>query len=334
MINNINEIYIWGKLPFPLLIEDSIDDQNELIKNNSFFNILSEDGNILAEVGLKLVINQSQSTISLAVEDPTGTFTYSTFLVKIRKAYLMNGKTFKDLIMSDSDGKLSKEHLSDISHEIISKLLEAYKYNTQKYWIPIVSKANLSPFKIEIRDINNNIIDQVKYMDFRGTGIGIGSKISNDVLDKIKRICVLNNIKIDPASEILHEANRFMLNGNYMAAAIYISVYFEKIIIQETIRKFMHLGLTESDINLRLKKNNGKYIHRYKAIQLFTKSEKYKIDARFLNYEKYIVEPRNEIIHNERYIFTKEIVEKMISVGNESSIFFSEIIWRDLYNEK
>lgn len=88
-MKDIEQIQIIWKLPFPLLIEDSID-ENWRFLDDKFIQINNDENTIASWFYFRKVINKNQDWFIIAVEDFYWEFSYTQFCLIFRKKHTIN----------------------------------------------------------------------------------------------------------------------------------------------------------------------------------------------------------------------------------------------------
>lgn len=323
MIEQTEIIMVSGKIPFCVLLEDSIGEDNHFIEEKGI-RIASEDDNFVAELYLRKTM---RSGVSLASEDLFGELTFSVFSLLFKRANTRGGALAS--VFKVEDDKFDHAHIVAVATTLVNKFIFIYKsvWGNEKDWLPQVTKFRLSPWTITMLDAKGTKLGGIPVLDYRGTGVMIGNSVNAEQLGKIKHFCLIPDAKTETAAAFCQAANRYKKIGEYPASVIFMATYIEKLIFREIRYRLEKEGKTEGEIREFLTNGSGRYIHRYKAIKKITGNEAFKESSEFLEYEEFIVEPRNLIAHNDPLELDFEFSEKMIQAANNFNKYIVKVIW-------
>jgi hypothetical protein len=326
--SNADAIVVNGKVPFCLLLEDSIGESGNL-DNSKVIEIVPESNDFKAGLFFKKIISPLQQGPIVATEDLFGEMTYTEFCVVFKKE-LTTQKDLSSIFKTNAD-RFDNEHITEVVAKLINKFTSIYKaeWKNEKDWIPSITKFRMSPWSIFVLNKKGQRIDGIRVLDYRGTGIMIGNSTNPEQLDKIKRMCLRPDVKIETAARFCQEVNRFKKTGDYIPAIIFLAAYIEKFIFREIRYKLEKDGKTPEEIRafLRKKRDPNRYIHRYDAIEKITGSRSFKETDEFKDYETYIVAPRNAIAHDDPVEMDDAFIDKTTSVSINFRNYLIKVIW-------
>lgn len=322
-MKEIERIFVYGKLPFIVLLEDSLGEKLNTLPEKAI-EIVSPDDEFKCALFFKKNIKGA-----VAVEDIYGELTFSNFCI----AFLSENSRKKSLnqYFYDKNTNFDFDLLIDVSTEIINKFITIYKSTyaknkDSKDWIPIITRNRLSPWKIVIPGYENNKTYEL-VIDYRGTGIGIGLNMPQEQEIGLRKLC-MSHFDIDTASLFLQESNRYRQTGDYTSACVFLCSYVEKWVFREVKYKLQEVGKKESEIESFFKNEDGKWIYHEDAVKIITSNKNFINSSEYKNYRDNVIEKRNEIIHRNFVKITKQESEEMVNIAIKYRDYLQEIIWK------
>ena len=304
----VTELIVHGKLPFVILLPDSIPTKENENKNPP---LAISHGNFCAELRFLKKINQDQSNwgMTFAIEDMAGDRTYSIFQLRIlsnnNQTSPLNTKIQKD------DGSIDHVLVAELSKDFIYKFCEAYKgvNKPEKDWIPEITVMSLCPWhKMTANNIDGKQIWACGTYDLRGTGIGIGNNL-------LQASCLRVFVEDTPTT-YMQLANRYKHNGDYKSQCVYLSACFEHWIFREVRQFFMNINVSENETENKLTKRvtpNGLpvYISREQALKLIIGNKNFVNTKEYKYYENTLKYYRDSISHAKKVNLTAVESEEM-----------------------
>lgn len=326
MNRNISEVAVVGVFPFCLQLQDTIEEKFDLRKA---IPIKSDDGEFIAYAYFKKIILPHNSIV-VAGEDYFGDIMHTRFVLVFHESRC-KPDFFAQNVQLSSDGRnYNLEPIIDVAHSLFTKLVQAYVYihNHHKDWIPVISKQRMSPWSVHILNTDHERIGGIYSQEYRGTGTSIGNGLEGKKLDDLKAICLQTDFKIEPSVRFIQESNRYRFTGDFITAVIFYATYIEKMIFREIKYRLQSEGKNEEEVDdYIMNLNRTKFIHRYAAIEKISGSRSFKDHDAFLDYEKYVVTPRNQIVHRDLSDFGQKNSNNMVQAGNRFVPFIVNVIW-------
>lgn len=291
----INNLFIYGKLPFVILMEDgfSADGSLDLIEENGI-EILIEG--IWMKVFLRKNVRKDQDYISLAMEDFNGKCSYSDFILT---PCTESHKDFIALI-SEKENNINFDFAFEFVFKFLAKFITSYRSATKKHWMELQNMSQISPLKFLWLDENNDQKFSIKAN--HGTGIAIGSVISKIEVDHIRRFCN-NEVDLTFIHQILMYVNQYKYRKDFKNHFIYLKLYFDSWVFRELRIQLLKSKNPDKKINEFFLKNNGDFIDIGQALkQFFGKNQlKIIIEKNNKTYQAFeqIKKFRDDLIHKE-----------------------------------
>lgn len=320
-------IYVKGKLPFLVLLEDSINEKGIPI-DEKVIDLISNDGDLGVGLFFQQKINNNQNGVIIAIEDLYGEFTYSEFIM-IYQYHATKNNSLEEFFFKYKNWDF--EAIAIYTTELLNKFIEIYKEvtNYEKDWIPFLTHFRISPLSIHIDYDKSERIDGIEILDYRGTGTCLGSTLNNDQLNRLKQLSKMIEVKLDPAFKFIQESNRYYLTGDYISSILFLTFYLEKWIFREVKRKLLKNGKTEQEIYQSFINQKGHYIDRYDAIKLVTNNKNFKNLNEFKEFQKNVIDIRDEIVHRDRVFVGK----KMASNANKATMDLRDILFKQIWDK-
>lgn len=323
-----------AQLPACLLLEDYNPDSKEP------FSLIVQSGEIIAEVKFKQIVLPQSDSMNVAVEDTTGDFTRSAFIISM---YPKSVSGFKEDVYNDAG--VNTGYLADLTIDCLNKLVEAYtvawkrealfapKELARRYskdWFPVIDRASISPiFDIEIFSFNDDLLTQQRHIDFRGTGCSLGMRLQESQLNFLQKACLGDLVKTSDYYEKL--ANRYFSNSEYEAFLLMVATYIDKYIFEQT-RYYLKLqNMTNEEIedamHKKTKSRRGRMsITREDALKLILGSKDFKNNISWQDFEENIILLRDEVIHGGITVITRDIATQALRTCNDFLIFLNSKI--------
>lgn len=320
-----DSIYVFGKFPFLIMLEDSID-ENRFPIDDKGINLETNDG-IYARLFLKKKINKNEEGRPYFTEDFYGEITYSDFLITYEELEEGNNALNEMFFKNES---WNIDVITLYTTNLVNIFICIYKVvnKHEKDWIPFVTKSRLSPWGILVLDNQGDRIGGIDIQDYRGTGASMGSILSAEQIEELKRTALMKNLTLHPAVKFAQEANRYKKTGDFVGAIIFLAFYLEKWIFREVTSRFEKNGMSNTEILSLLKKEDGRYIDKYKAVMLITLNDDFQKTDAFKAFKKYVTIPRDEIIHKDRVEIDEDLAENAMGATMAFRNLLMKEIWR------
>jgi len=326
--DTIVQLTVHGKLPFAILIPDSLSTTDV---KASFPPIAVGLKEYSAELRLIRVLNEDQKRwgISIGIEDIYGDYTYTLFQLKIYSSDPVNTPINKEVV--DSEGEIQHELITNFSTKFIHKFIEAYKgvNNSDKDWIPEITPMRLSPWHtMEALNKTGEKIWAMGTADKRGTGNSLGNTLSKQQLTLLQDSLIMKEYVEDPATKYRQMANRFKINRDYNAFCVFVVVFIEHWLFREVRNKLLELGKNTEEIEQLFtyedKRGKTKNISREDAIKLITKDKNFKNSPAYTDYIDEVVERRDSIVHGRQESLLEKDAEVITNKVNSFVEYITE----------
>lgn len=313
-----------GKLPFSVMVPETKDDK-------PFCLALYVDG-FLGEMSFRKVVNLAQKQIAgmtMAIEDKYGELSYSLFSLRVLSSDGIENPLDRFI---KENGEYSYELISSLATRFVKHFVNMYKaanyYESlkhidtpthhiySKHWIPEIYPERLSPWtNIKVFSKTGQALNGIQVYDCRGTGLGLGSDLPDDILGILQDHC--EKIYIPGIERYFDITNRHKSRGDYDAFCIFLMCTFEKwvfIFLDECLQK---RGFSREDINemkyKKIKRRDGSYqlIGWEDALKEILGSKNFKNSTQYKSFIRDVVRIRDEIIHGEVVVVIKEQADKM-----------------------
>lgn len=325
----IDKIVVHGKLPYLLLLEDSLDPDGKTLAKNEFF-IFLKQYNIYGVISFKKEINKDSAQYGygkLLSEDLNGELTYSTFCLIFGDE---NATFVYDKIKTD-EHYFNDRKLAEITVEFINQFLKIYRYHTKKHWIGYTTYIRLSPYLFTLMNDIKGLITR-RSADFRGTGESIGN-----IIDEKTKTLIFKNLKgnlvINDSYKFLMDANRYKIIGDYQSFIVFLAIYIESWISREIRCFFNNNNKSPKEVETFFINKKGYSKNLYNILKDFINDEKdfrtLKNSTEYKEYRSYLAEKRNNIAHGKYTEINKDIAEIIIS----KAMKYKEFLTRTLFKE-
>ncbi len=331
------EINLSGKIPFCILVDDYE------YSEKSPFSIIVQTSRSVAELRFKKHVKGSKDSLSIAGEDKSGDFTFTTFDMIIHPISV-DGGDFKRAILDES-GSYSIRGAIDLAVEVINKFIDSYilawdleslvlpkelSKRANKDWIPNLDKSRLSPWQgIVIYSYSDEVLFKQSHIDFRGTGWGIGTTLSEGALGFLQERSINTYTKTSKYYQRI--ANRHFSLNEYEAFCAMLATLLDKVIFERADQYLKRKGLSEEEIYLELhtqrKRRRGsrhQTISREDALAKLLGSKNFKNSREWKSLEEDLIDVRDELIHGEIEGIDIGKAKKMMSSFNDFTTYLDD----------
>lgn len=270
----------------------------------------------------KRIVNESQKGVVIASEDFLGAFTYSVFELRI-------SEISSEYLSKDDKTIINQDKIIEIALEMVRKLVTSYRLVTKKDWIPDLTRAAICPITLISYDADGSVVSGPCTIDYRGTGVMIGTVLDEDEDNKICELCI-SNFQIDTAYQYLSKANRFKHHKNYEEFCLYLCFYMESWLFREIKNKQLSVGKTDLEIEELFKNKKGTYLFPDDLIKRVLGEDVFKAvegsDAR-RRFDQVVAYRRNGIAHGRGIVISEVEAEDMILAMLAYRDLLQNIIW-------
>jgi len=331
-----------GKIPFCVLIPELMD------KTNAALTILLQEDDLLGEINFTKHVARQEEALQMAVEDINGDFSYSLFTLRVI-AHKPEERPLSSYIIKDSE--INLELILEAAVSLIRrftlayiqgwsleahKLPDALKSKADKQWIPEFGYKRLSPWtNIEVINQKNELLFAQNHIDYRGTGVGLGTDLPDDTLN-ILQDSAMSTFFIEGINGYYRIANRHFHNHEFESFCVLLTASLEKKVFQSLKDFLRKRGKSELEVQVivrsskdtRKQSSELQYISRNKALNICFDSKEWMKSDEWVDCEKYIYSIRDDIIHGECRRVSKRQAEQMLLAANNFIEFLNENIVR------
>lgn len=245
---------------------------------------------------------------SLGIEDLYGELAFSMFSVVVAGPHV--GKLLGSAPSSES--KLP-EHLINFATSLLRKFVGIYRHETVKHWIALPLRSRMSPWNVIVRD-ERDIALLETIVDYRGTGVGAGTTLSDTQFAEIEKLCCAT-FDYDHAYQFMETANRLKITGDYQGAILYLAIYVETWLYREIRYSLVQRGKSPQQIEDFFK--DGR---RFKSITRVIKDfvgggthfRRLENTTEYSDYRKCVADRRNEVAHGTYLEITEIDAERAV----------------------
>jgi hypothetical protein len=322
----ITELIVYGKMPSVILIQDSFD---ESCKPLDVPPVAITLGNYGAELRLHKVISNDQERwgMTLAIEDIYGEYTYSIFQLKIVTTdpvmYPLNPEILNE------DKNIHHLNVAQFATQFIHKFVEAYKTvnDSTKDWIPEINVSRLSPWhKMSAKNFAGEQIWAMGVYDQRGTGVGIGSDLSQDKMNILQKSLKRNYVE-DSATKYRQLANKYRFQKDFRTFCVFCVISFEHWIFREVRTVLLKQNKSNEEIDnlfsVYTRSGKRKNISREDAIVLVIGNKKFKNNIYYCQFIDVVLNKRDSIVHGRKEIISENDVNEIINIVTKLMSFLS-----------
>lgn len=295
----INKIQVRGEIPYLLLLEDTISENNELLYGSDFINIMLPCKTMYVRLFTKKIISSAQKNndIIVASEDFYGELTRTQFCLEFIEENMVDGYKGKfHEILLDESWNIDSEKIFTETTEAINKLLRIYRATDQgKYFVQPINKSKISPISITVYN-NEQIISGPFVMSRKGTGIMMEVVLEKEKLDYLKKYTTTLTYEVDRCVEFLQNANYYKATAEYDKFVIFLASYFESWVFREIKFKLEREGKNKDEIDLYIQvcKYPNDILKKYCGD---TRSKEIIESKEYKKYFEVVNNARNDIIH-------------------------------------
>lgn len=323
------------KLPFVVLLPDGLStnkDEPEMTP------IAVVGDKVSGELKFLKCINEDQKRWGslIASEDIFGEFSYSIGQV-VLKANNDESCTLNDLICNEHN-EVQPDQLVSLATGLINKFVNSYKIvnKNRKDWIPEITVARLSPWH-QMKTINyyGKTLWAQEHLDYRGTGIGLGTYLDEAQLIELQRLCI-NSESSDLVNKYITLANRHKRLRDFHSFCVFSVVAIEHWLFKEVRRVLVARGLSPDDIdNLLISVRSGgqKVISREDGIKLITGDKNFKNKSEYKDYIEKVVYKRDSIVHARSIDVSEQDAIEMINIIDCFQHYIMEI-FQETYSKE
>ncbi|MFT5298825.1 MAG: hypothetical protein ACI9YH_004877 [Colwellia sp.] len=327
----ITELYVGGRLPAVILTPDSIDDQGKPNNTPPLSIIL---GNFGAELRLHKVVSNDQARwgMTLGIEDVFGEYTYSVFMLKIMSTDPIKFPVNSEV--TDAKGKTNHLQVVKLATKFIEKFIYIYKItnDSTKDWIPEINVSRLSPWhQMSAKNIKGENLWSMGVYDQRGTGVSIGSNLSDEKMKFLQKALTLGYLE-DPSTKYRQLTNKYRSQKDFKTFCVFAVISFEHWVFREVRTSLLSTGLTESEVDEKFyKEKRGKKqnISREEAIALITGNKVFKSNKYYQGFIDIVLDKRDSIVHGRKVEITESEADNMIYMIKDLMSYLDQVIHPD-----
>lgn len=288
------------KLPFVILIPGGLS-TNEAVPEMQSIAVVGDKASGELRFLKRINKDQEQWGAVLASEDIFGEYSYSIGQI-VLKANNDQLCSLNDLICNEQN-KIDPDKLVSIATDLISKFIDSYKIvnKNTKDWIPEITIARLSPWhRMHAVNFQGDTIWTQEVLDYRGTGIMLGSNLNDVQLREMQRLCI-NRVHSSMVNKYISLANRHKRMRDFHSFCVLGVVAIEHWLFAEIRKVLLFRDNTVEDVDRKFfrdtRSGQQKIIAREDAIKLVTGDKNFKNKSEYTDYIEKVVSKRDSIVH-------------------------------------
>lgn len=328
----MNHFFVQCRIPNVILIPDTIDD---IFKVHGKVSVTPDNTldltieGITSRIAFKRRVRQPDSFAVMAIEDMRGEFTDSQCFICFDAV-----QTKKVLCKYSIDNCPVAETFPSLIKEVclhINQFLQHYRHVSEKHWIMNVDSSAISPIALSYY-VQGDSDQHTHKIDYRGTGVGIGSNLSAEQYDLLQKLCSKNDeMNYELCHEYIMESNRYKLRKDYPPFVLFLAFYIDAWITREVVYKYLKEGLTQDQVDQLVVGKNGRVLYPGQLLEKKLGNTEYTQLTKtneFQDYKK-VKAVRDSLAHGRRVNISDDDAERFVGYAMSYRDLLLKWIWSE-----